>query len=122
VLVATKGRHWSNWPNIFAAGKPGHLMSRTGRRPYRRNRAIVLAASDLCIICGHPGARTAEHVVPHSLGGTDDVDNLAPSHGTMGPHPANPCPTCGRLCNQSQGNGLQHPDKPVIVTYRSRDW
>lgn len=54
--------------------------SRTGNRRYRRNRAIVLAKSDVCHLCGKPGADTADHVVPYAYGGTDDVSNLRPAH------------------------------------------
>jgi hypothetical protein len=107
-----------------------------GHRVYRRNRAARLAMpdGDLCAICHHPGAQTADHIVsdrdwPRDENGRrepgfDDVDNLQPAHGTMGnigPH--NPCPTCGKLCNQSKGAG----PRPTRVTLqppakRSRDW
>lgn len=94
----------------------GSGRSGTGNARYLRNRAIVLATSDVCGICGHPGSRTVDHIIPaktwprgsngRPLPGLDDVGNLQPAHGTMGSGPGrlhNPCPVCGRLCNQSRG-------------------
>jgi 5-methylcytosine-specific restriction endonuclease McrA len=104
-----------------------------GGRPYRRNRAAVLAESDLCALCHHPGAETADHIVPdrlwprdehgRRLPGFNDVDNLQPAHGTMGnvgPH--NPCPTCRRLCNQVKGDGTRTGPPPTTAQPRSRSW
>jgi len=70
-------------------------------RPWRRLRAAVLAQSDRCHICGHPGSQSVDHLVarvdaPHR---TLDPSNVAPAHGVEG------CPTCGRRCNQSRGTG-----------------
>ncbi len=102
----------------------------TGARPYRRNRAIVLARSDVCGICGHSGARTADHIIPDTLWprgpdgrrlpGFDAVDNLQPAHGSMGSGRTrvhNRCSTCGRLCNQSKGDGRRTP-----IRIRTREW
>jgi hypothetical protein len=106
------------------------------RDRYNANRAAVLRESDVCGICGHPGAATADHIVPaklwprdltgRHLPGLDDVTNLQPAHGTMGPgrRVQNRCehPDCrqpdgrGRLCNQSK-NSRQLTGNP-----RSRDW
>jgi len=47
---------------------------------WRRIRAEVLAASDLCHLCGLPGAESVDHLVPRSKGGTNDRRNLAPAH------------------------------------------
>lgn len=34
-----------------------------------------------CHLCGTPGATTADHLIPRSKGGTDDVEaNLRPAH------------------------------------------
>jgi hypothetical protein len=90
----------------------------TGARPYRRNRALLLAtAPDVCGICGHGGTLTADHIIPARLWprgpdgrpmkGLDDLSNLRRAHGTMGAgrDRLNRCPTCGRLCNQSRGTG-----------------
>lgn len=82
-----------------------------GSRPYRRNRANMLADDDTCHWCGHPGADAADHL-DSPLDGGDPVspDNLAPIHGVDG------CPTCGRRCNSERGRGGTAP----LVT--SRDW
>jgi hypothetical protein len=90
--------------------------SGTGSSRYRRNRAILLATSDMCGICGHGGARTADHIIPPKLWaqlfpddpqGCDGLANLRPAHGTMAPGaPINRCLTCGRACNQSRGARL----------------
>jgi hypothetical protein len=93
---------------------------RNGHR-YRTTAAAMLAESDLCWLCGHNGARTADHIIPvkdwlDRFGNYDGVNhrsNLAPAHGTRG-RQLNPCPTCGRLCNQARRS---HPTQP-----RSRDW
>lgn len=45
----------------------------------RRNRRI-LAASDICHICGEPGADGVDHVIPIAKGGTEDPSNLRPAH------------------------------------------
>jgi hypothetical protein len=93
--------------------------SGTGNYTYRRNREIVLAQSDVCIICGHHGARTADHRIPAKLWpkgadgkplpGLDSIDNLGPAHGTMGGRqPDNPCGVCGELCNQKRGARIKH--------------
>lgn len=55
-------------------------VNRTSHRAYRRNREIVLAASDICHLCGFGGADSVDHVVPFSKGGTDEVLNLKACH------------------------------------------
>ncbi|WP_435589584.1 hypothetical protein [Micromonospora aurantiaca (nom. illeg.)] len=87
--------------------------SGTGARPYRRNRAAVLANSDLCHLCNHHGARTVDHIITardwprgpdgRHLPGLDNPDNLAPAHGTLGNQALNPCPQGCGLCNQRRG-------------------
>lgn len=106
---------------------PGSAWS--GSR-YRHNLAQVLAASDLCGICGHAGAATGDHIVPIAhwprdvtgklTDGHDAIDNLQPAHGTRGAGIGrihNPCPTCGALCNQSKNKRLTEAPSP-----RSRMW
>jgi len=76
----------------------------------------MLAADDICRICGHGGARTADHIISarlwprgpdgKHLPGLNDPENLQPAHGTMGSgahRVHNRCPVCRRLCNQSAG-------------------
>jgi hypothetical protein len=98
----------------------------TGNYRYRRNRQLVLAASDICGICGHPGSRTADHIIPaklwprdvygQPLPGMDEPANLQPAHGTLAPGLLNRCPTCGKLCNQIRNAGPR-PRRPA-----SRRW
>ena len=82
---------------------------------YKHNRPIVLAASDLCHLCGHRGARTVDHIkapaewlrLYRTLVGVDGLANLAPAHGTMGAGKTrlhNRCTVCRRLCNQVRRN------------------
>lgn len=56
-------------------------------RPWRRIREQILQASDLCWLCGLPGADSVDHVVPLSvLKATGRMDlanspaNLRPAH------------------------------------------
>lgn len=97
---------------------------RNGAR-YRAAVAECLANSDLCHLCGHHGARTADHIITvkdwllthPTYDGVNDQSNLAPAHGVKGPT-LNPCPICGRLCNQQRGaRSLAHTPQ-----HRSRDW
>ncbi len=69
---------------------------RTGKA-WRDARIAILAASDVCWWCGHPGADNVDHVIPLSHGGPPlDPGNLRPAHGV------NRCPTCRRQCNQDR--------------------
>ena len=65
-----------------------------------RARVAVLAASDVCWLCGHVGADQADHVLPRALGGPSTPANLRPAHGSA------PCSTCGVRCNQVRGARL----------------
>ncbi len=100
--------------------------SGTGNARYRRNRELLLAQTDRCALCGHPGAKTADHKIAdpqwprdgygRRLPGFDELANLQPAHGTLGPwQKPNPCPTCGQLCNQSKG-------ARVARRPQTRDW
>lgn len=109
------------------------MSARSGRAgtsdpEYRRNRAALLAYDNLCWLCHHPGAKTADHIISAKdwpkdrfgkpMPGFNALTNLAPAHGTMGNKTSgtlNRCPTCRRLCNQSRGA------RPVRSP-RSRKW
>lgn len=66
------------------------MPSRTGR-PWRRIRdRIIRRDGGICHICGNPGATTADHIIPVSLGGTDNPSNLRAAHP---------------YCNRVRGNG-----------------
>jgi 5-methylcytosine-specific restriction endonuclease McrA len=96
---------------VTTSGRAG-----TGGWVYRKNRAALLAENTICWLCGHPGARTADHVITHKdwprtpdgrlAPGFDDLSNLRPAHGAMGAGRTvihNRCQVCGELCNQSRG-------------------
>lgn len=51
----------------------------TGWARRERNRRI-LAESDICHICGEPGADSIDHIVALARGGTEHRSNLAPAH------------------------------------------
>jgi hypothetical protein len=57
---------------------------------------------DVCHLCGHGGAREADHLTPLSLDPDQPIDPYAmrPAHGGNGR-----CPTCQRACNAERGNG-----------------
>lgn len=72
-------------------------------RAWRRVRARVLTASDVCGICGEPGADSVDHIVPVSKGGAElDPANLRPAH---------------LACNVRRGASGLAP-----LGRRSRDW
>ncbi|WP_407651586.1 HNH endonuclease [Actinoplanes sandaracinus] len=53
------------------------------------NRNVILEGSPLCALCRRVTATTADHIVPLSEGGMNELSNLRPS--------------CGR-CNFGRGN------------------
>lgn len=59
---------------------------RIGGRQRQRRNAKILAASDVCHICGQPGADAIDHVVPLSRGGEDVPSNLKPAHHDVPPY------------------------------------
>jgi hypothetical protein len=90
----------------------------------------------MCGICGHPGAITADHIIPYKdwpknaagnpLPGLDDLTNLRAAHGSRGPAEHNPCYMCnprGRMCNQSRGAGTRAlPPSQETADNHSRPW
>lgn len=52
----------------------------SGRRAARLRAATLAAYGTVCHICHQPGADSADHIVPRSLGGPDTLDNLRPAH------------------------------------------
>jgi 5-methylcytosine-specific restriction endonuclease McrA len=56
----------------------------SGRKRQQRNRRI-LAASDVCHICGDSGADAIDHVIPLARGGSEDESNLRPAHHDVPP-------------------------------------
>lgn len=86
-------------------------------RSYQAARALVLAASTLCWLCGHEGAGSVDHEPPlkelrrRGLD-PDDPRYLRPAHGAL-----SRCRTCGKACNESKG--AREPQRRVV---HSRAW
>lgn len=59
-----------------------------GRKIARLAAAVFAERGRVCHLCGAPGADTLDHLVPRSMGGTDELENLAPAH---------------KSCNSSRG-------------------
>lgn len=100
----------------------GNPRNRNGHRR-RQLRRRVLAAYDVCALCGDPvdkklprldpGAPEVDEIVPVSMGG----DPLAWSNVQL----------AHRICNQRKGNGgrrRRHRAEPVVVVVpgTSRAW
>ena len=79
-------------------------------RAIRERNRRILAASDVCHICGETGADAIDHVIPYARGGTDDPWNLKPAHHNV----AN---SNGVYCNRAKSDRL--PDANLTT---SRDW
>lgn len=79
---------------------------RKGAR-WRRLRAQVLEANNICWLCGKPGADSVDHVLPLSIYPelAHDMSNLRPAH---------------IACNSSKGAGANAPR--VGPMPRSRQW
>jgi 5-methylcytosine-specific restriction endonuclease McrA len=78
-------------------------------RPWRRLRARILAESDVCWLCGKPGADSIDHVVPLSIDPSlaHDITNLRPAH---------------LRCNSRRGNGTRSGQAMTPPMPRSRQW
>lgn len=80
-----------------------HHKRMSGAKRQARNRRI-LAVSDVCHICGHPGSDAVDHVKALSLALDDaeatrldtDPANLRPAHHDV------KCATCGEQCNRKK--------------------
>lgn len=55
--------------------------SDNARRRLRLVRLVLQVKGRLCHLCGQGGATTADHVIPWSHGGRNELDNLEPAHG-----------------------------------------
>lgn len=97
---------------------PGGDVS-TGRNTTTRDqhRRAIARTKPPCHICGEPidyALRTpdpmsfeVDHVVPLNRGGTDTLDNKAPSH---------------RVCNRAKWDRIEGEDEGPRVFVTSRSW
>ena len=69
---------------------------------YQQKRQRILAAPTICHICGEPGSDAIDHVIPKTLGGTDDDWNLRPAHHDV-PN------TQGIRCNRAKAGRIPAP-------------
>jgi 5-methylcytosine-specific restriction endonuclease McrA len=81
------------------------VLARDGRRCRRCDRGIQRGLSGL-----HPMGPTLGHIIPASLGGSDELSNLAPEH---------------RSCNLAAGASFDPPmavvaTPPVFLSRRRR--
>lgn len=83
--------------SLLSGGQKARLA--TAIRQNRRDTVYKMLSkkhdgSVPCFVCGRhvkEKSATLEHIIPISLGGTDDMDNLAISHN---------------MCNMRRGNGV----------------
>ncbi|MFS0069644.1 HNH endonuclease [Corynebacterium striatum] len=69
-------------------------MAGWGGRSGQRLRKLCLETyGDICHLCGRPGADSADHIIPRSMGGDNSIDNLRPAH---------------TRCNAARGNMPMH--------------
>ena len=84
---------------------------------WRKLRAQILAQSDICWMCGQPGADTVDHILEIKRGGAVlDPANLRPAHGKKRP---------GCRGNYSRSAGLRRATprrKNPQVNDVSRPW
>lgn len=50
------------------------------RRRLALVRLVLAVKGRICHLCGLPGATTADHVIPWSHGGPNNLENLEPAH------------------------------------------
>lgn len=77
-----------------------------GSRAIRKRRQVLEVYGSACWLCGQPidGLPSADHVIPRSRGGSDDIENLRPCH---------------TRCNARRGN---RPARRTPSTKPSTDW
>jgi len=44
------------------------------------SKAVIARDNGICHICGLPGANSADHIIPHAKGGSDEMINLRAAH------------------------------------------
>ena len=86
-------------------------------RPWRRVRALVLATSNVCYLCAHPGAGAVDHVISRKQRPDLALEPtyLRPVHGSL-----SRCPVCRRACNEAKGDRATMPE--LRPPRQSRPW
>lgn len=51
-----------------------------GKTVQSLTRQVIERDHGICHLCGQPGADTADHVIPRSVGGSDALSNLKAAH------------------------------------------
>jgi hypothetical protein len=69
--------------------RPPRQRLAEGRSWRRRVGQVVVRDYGKCHICGHYGAKSADHIIPDTEGGSSNMDNLKAVHGV-----GSPCPDC----------------------------
>ena len=77
-----------------------------GNYSVAKRRRVLEVYGNICWLCHQPidGLPSADHVLPRSRGGSDDIENLRPSH---------------LRCNIARGNRM--PRRRAVLT-TSTDW
>lgn len=78
--------------------RPGCNCKRLAGRARQERNARILRASDVCHICGQPGADAVDHVIPWAISHDDSMSNLAPAHHDVEPR-----------CNRHKSDKLVAP-------------
>jgi len=92
------GKSWSDMSREERNGR--------GTGSWKRKRAAVLRASDVCWLCGRSGADTVDHMDNDPT--NNDAANLAPAHGRKQPWG----------CPGNFGRGK----RPVVIDATTRRW
>ena len=73
----------------------------SGWRWTKFTQLVLATYGDTCHLCGHGGARQADHLIPvcDAPELAWELANVRPAHGGW----RNKCATCGRACNQVRG-------------------
>jgi 5-methylcytosine-specific restriction endonuclease McrA len=63
-----------------SARPPAGLPVWGGRYAQRLTAATLALKGRTCWLCRKPGANSADHRIPRSKGGSDELENLEPAH------------------------------------------
>lgn len=105
---------------FWAVTVPRHPGSHSAE--FYRNRKLVLEASDICYFCKHPDAGQVNHIRPRRDGGTDEIHNLAPSHGHDDRTGRSGIDYRCFYCNPPVACNQAYRNDPNPQSYRSRNW